>query len=173
MGLSPHVATFIRETADTLAGAARRRYMARALTQLAISQRQAQRYFGWSRDTIRKAQHEARSGITCHDATSCRGRKPAEAHLPQLLDDIRAIAQEHCQTDPTFQTTRLYCRLTAAEVRRQLIERKGYRDTQLPSRQTIGVKLNALGFRLRKVAKCRPQKSTADRGHFCQRPAGA
>ena len=75
-----------------------------------------------------------------------------------MLDDIRAIVQDHCQTDPTFQTTRLYCRLTAAAVHRQLIERKGYTAEQLPSRQTIGVKLNALGFRLRKVAKCRPQK---------------
>jgi transposase len=173
MGLSPDVVAFIRQTADSLSGAARRRYLARALSQLALSQRQAERTFGWSRDTTRKAQREARTGITCCDATSCRGRKPAEFHLPQLLDDIRAVALDHCQTDPTFQTTRLYCRLTAAEVRRQLIERKGYTDEQLPSRQTIGVKLNALGFRLRKVAKCRPQKSTSDRGHLRQRPGGA
>jgi hypothetical protein len=158
MELSPEVCSFIRQTADGLSGAPRRRYLARAVAHLRLSQRQAQRYFGWARDTVRKAQHEARAGITCHDATSCRGRKPAEFHLPHLLDDIRAIVQDHCQTDPTFQTTRLYCRLTAAEVRRQLIERQGYTDGQLPSVQTIGGKLNALGFRLRKVAKCRPQK---------------
>jgi hypothetical protein len=158
MELSPEVCSFIRQTADALSGAPRRRFMARAVEQLRLSQRQAQRYFGWARDTVRKAQHEARSGITCPDATACRGRKPAEFHLPRLLDDIRAIAQDHCQTDPTFRTTRLYCRLTAAEVRRQLIARKGYTEEQLPSVQTIGGKLNALGFRLRKVAKCRPQK---------------
>ena len=158
MELSPEVCAFIGQTADTFSGAQRRRYMARAVEQLGLSQRQAQRYFGWGRDTLRKAQHEARSGITCHDATSCRGRKPAEFHLPHLLDDIRAIAQDHCQADPTFQTTRLYCRLTAADVRRPLIQRKGYAEGELPSTQTIGVKLNALGFRLRKVAKCRPPK---------------
>jgi len=158
MELSPQVCTLIGETADTLSGAQRRGFMVRAVEHLGLSQRQAQRCFGWGRDTLRKAQHEARSGITCHDATSCRGRKPAEHHLPNLLDDIRAIAQDHCQTDPTFQTTRLYCRLTAAEVRRQLVQRKGYTEAQLPSRQTIGAKLNALGFRLRKVAKCRPKK---------------
>jgi Rhodopirellula transposase DDE domain len=158
MEMNPQVCTFIRDTADGLSGAERRRFMARTLEQLDLSQRQAQRSFGWGRDTLRKALHETHSGLTCHDATSCRGRKPVECHLPHLLDDIRAIAQDHCQTDPTFQTTRLYCRLTAAEVRRQLIERKGYTEDQLPSRQTIGVKLNALGFRLRKVAKCRPQK---------------
>jgi hypothetical protein len=158
MELSPDVCAFIRQTADTFSGAARRRYQARALEQLALSQRQAQRLFGWGRDTLRKAQREARSGITCCDATACRGRKPAEFHLPHLLDDLRAIAHDHCQTDPTFRTTRLYCRLTAAEVRRQLIARKGYTDDELPSRQTVGAKLNALGFRLRTVAKCRPQK---------------
>jgi Rhodopirellula transposase DDE domain len=156
--LSPPVCQLIQETADAFSGAERRAYMARTLDRLHLSQRQAQRYFGWARDTLRKAQHEAHSGITCRDATSCRGRKPAEVHLPHLLADIRAIAQEHCQTDPTFQTTRLYCRLTATQVRRQLIERKGYTEEQLPSRQTIGLKLNALGYRLRKVAKCRPQK---------------
>jgi hypothetical protein len=158
MELSPDVCTLIRQTAQEFSGAERRRYMTRTVAQLRLSQRQAQRFFGWGRDTLRKAQHEARTGITCRDATSGRGRKPIEFHLPHLLDDIRAIAQDHCQTDPKFQTTRLYCRLTAAEVRDQLIQRKGYTDEQLPSRQTIGVKLNALGFRLRKVAKCRPQK---------------
>jgi transposase len=160
MDLSPELCAFIRQTADAFSGAQRRRYMADAVARLGLSQRQAQRYFGWGRDTLRKAQHEARSAITCHDATSRRGRKPAEFHLPRLLDDLRAFAQDHGQADPTLQTTRLYCRLSAAEVRRQLIERKGYTDEQLPSVQTIGVKLNALGFRLRKVAKCRPQKKS-------------
>lgn len=161
MELSPEVCAFIQETAAAFSGADRRRYMARTVQQFHLSQRQAQRSFGWARDTLRKAQHEARSGITCHDATSRRGRKPAEFHLPHLLGDIRDLAQDHCQTDPTFQTTRLYCRLTAAQIRRQLIQRKGYTDDQLPSVQTIGVKLNALGFRLRKVAKCRPQKKSS------------
>jgi transposase len=159
MELSPDVCAFLRDTADAFSGAPRRRFIARTLERFALSQRRAQRLLGWGRDTIRKAQREARAGITCVDATSQRGRKPAEAHLPRLLDDIRAIAQDHCQADPTFRTTRLYCRLTAAEVRRQLIARKGYTDEQLPSATTIGVKMNALGLRLRKVTKCRPQKN--------------
>ena len=160
MELNPQVCSLIRQTADTFSGAQRRRYLANTIQQLGLSQRQAQRSFGWARDTVRKAQHEARSGITCQDATSARGRKPAEFHLPRLLDDIRAIAQDHCQADPTFRTTRLYCRLTAAEVRRQLIARKGYTDEQLPSLQTITTKLNALGYHLGKVRKCLPQKKS-------------
>jgi hypothetical protein len=132
--------------------------MAQTLESLGLSQRQAQRCFGWGRDTLRKALRERRTGISCCDAFGRRGRKPAEFHLPRLLDDIRDIVRDHVQTDPTFQTTRLYCRLSAAEVRRQLVARKGYRAEQLPSIQTLTNKLNDLGFRLRKVAKCRPQK---------------
>jgi hypothetical protein len=155
--VTPQLCDLITHTADSFVGADRRRFLAEAVDRLALSQRQAQRLFGWGRDTIRKAVHERRSGVTC-TATASRGRKPAEFHLPHLLDDIRALAAEHCQADPTLQSTRLYCRLSAAEVRRQLIQRKGYTDAELPTVQTITAKLNALGFRLRKVAKCRPQK---------------
>ena len=88
-----------------------------------------------------------------------RGRKPIEFHLPHLFDDLRGLVQDHLQTDPTFQTTGLYCRLSAPEVRKQLIERVGYTDEQLPSVQTIASKLNVLGFRLRTVVKSRPQKN--------------
>jgi hypothetical protein len=164
MDLAPEVIDLIRRTADGFPrGPQRRRYMADAIASLGLGQRQTQRLFGWGRDTIRKALHERRSGITCCDATSRRGRKPAELHLPRLLGDITDVVKDHVQTDPTFQTTRLFCRLSAPEVRRQLIARKGYTDEQLPSLQTITTKLNALGFRLTKVAKSRPKKS-------CPRP---
>ena len=67
------------------------------------------------------------------------------------------------QDDPTFRTTRLYCRLTAPEVRRQLIRRKSYTDEQLPSLQTITTKLNALGYHLGKVRKCLSKKKSPKR----------
>ena len=159
MSLTPEMCVFIQQTARALKiGAPRRRYMAQTLETFGLSQREAERRFGWGRNTLRRALHEHRSGLTCLDAFNCRGRKPAEFHLPRLLDDIKDLVQDHVQTDPTFQTTRLYCRLTAAAVRRQLLARKGYTPEQLPSIETITNKLNDLGFRLRKVAKCRPQK---------------
>jgi Rhodopirellula transposase DDE domain len=163
MNLAPEVIDLIRRTAEGFPwGPQRRRYMADTLDSLGLGQRQAQLLFGWGRDTIRKAQNERRSGITCADATCRRGRKPAEFHLPRLLDDVTQIVQDHVQTDPTFQTAKLYCRISAPEVRRQLIARKGYTDEQLPSLQTITTKLNALGFHLTKVAKSRPKKSKRD-----------
>jgi transposase len=159
MDISPGTRELIVSTAASFPqGPARRRFMADTLTKLRLSQRQAARLFGWGRDTLRKALNERRRGLTCVDATSRRGRKPAEHHLPNLLEDIKDIVTDHAQTDPTFRSTRLYCRLTAAEVRRQLVQRKGYDASAVPSRQTLTLKLNALGFCLRRVAKCRPQK---------------
>ena len=159
MDLAPEVVELIRRTAAGFPwGPARRRYMADTVTTLGLGQRQAYVLFGWGRDTVRKALHERRTGLTCQDATSCRGRKPVEHHLPRLLDDIKDIVNDHVQPDPTFRTTRLYCRLTAPEVRRQLIDRNGYTDDQLPSLQTITTKLNGLGFHLSRVRKCLPKK---------------
>jgi len=128
----------IRTAKSLPLGAPRRRYMADTVATLALGQRQACDLFGWGRDTLRKALQERHSGMTCVDAFCCRGRKPAEFHLPRLLQDIKDIVQDHLQADPTLKTKRLYCRLTAPEVRRQLISRKGYTDTQLPYQDDYG-----------------------------------
>jgi hypothetical protein len=158
MDLTDAMCGYFKKTAETFQGAERRRFMAETVEAFELSQRQAERLLGWARDTVRKAMHEFHSGITCVDNYSARGRKPCEFHLPHLFADIRDLVADHLQTDPTFQTTRLYCRLSAPEVHKQLIERKGYAENLLPSVQTIGEKLNALGFRLRTVVKSRPQK---------------
>jgi hypothetical protein len=146
-------------TAKQLRGSARRLFMARTVRELGPGgQSLAERELGWNRETIRKGLHELASGITCVDAFRLRGRKPAEAHLPHLLDDIRAIVDSQSQADPQFRSRRLYTRLSAPEVRRQLIAQKGYTDEELPLAETIGVKLNALGYTLKRVAKTQPQK---------------
>jgi len=113
--------------------------------------------------TIRKGTHELESGFTCLDAFSARGRKRVEVHLPHLLSDIKAIVDSQSQADPQFRTTRLYTRLTAAEVRQQLIAHKGYPDDALPTVPTITTKLNALGYYPKKVAKSQPQKKSQKR----------
>jgi hypothetical protein len=114
--------------------------------------------FGWNRVTIRKGMHELRSGIICCDAFAARGRARAEEKLPDLLADIQDIAKGFSQTDPQFRNRRLYTRLTAEELRRQLIEQKGYQALELPTPRTLRTKLNDLGFHLTKVAKCKPKK---------------
>ncbi len=159
MELTPLMCSWLAETAHSFHGAQRRRFMAQTVEALDLSQRQAALHLGWSRDTVRKGLHELHSGITCLDHFSARGRKPIEARLPHLSEDICDLVHDHLQTDPTFQTTRLYCRVSAAEIRTQLIARKGYPEAHVPSIQTITTRLNRLGFRLRPVTKCKPQKS--------------
>jgi hypothetical protein len=158
----PEMIPVLIDAAKALKGSQRRLFMARTVEAMGRGgQLWAEARLGWNRETIRKGMHELRTGMTCLDAFHCRRRKPAEEHLPQLLDDIRAIADAHSQADPKFQTDRLFTRISAAEVRRQLIATRGYTDAELPTQQTINTKLNLLGFSLSRVAKCRPQKESS------------
>lgn len=159
MELTDSVKTLFVETAQALRGATRRLFMARVVKTLGPGgAQQAERELGWNRVTLRKGQHELEGGLICLDAFSWRGRKRAEERLPNLLDDIRAIVDCQSQTDPSFKTTRLYTRLSAAEVRQQLIIQKGYPEDELPTTRTLSTKLNESGYHLRQVAKSKPQK---------------
>jgi hypothetical protein len=143
-----------QETVKELRGHAKRLYMARVAQTLGRGGPSLlQRELGWSRDTIRKGAMELRSGLICYDNYTARGRKRVESRLPNLLSDIRAIADQHSQTDPSFESNRLYLRLSAASVRSQLIEQKGYREEALPSEEVIRQRLNELGYTLRAVKK--------------------
>jgi hypothetical protein len=150
------------ETAESLRGADRRLFMARTVRALGEGgQRRAEAELGWSRVTIRKGLAELTSGITCCDAFCLRGRLRAEERLPNLLADVKDVVTSQSQADPRFRTLRLYTRLTAEEVRHQLIARKGYQDEELPTARTIRTKLNDLGFHPTKVLKCQPQKRSS------------
>ena len=159
---APEMIPVLIDTARALKASQRRAFIARTVAAMGRGgQVWAEAHLGWNRETIRKGMHELRTGMTCVDAFHCRRRKPAEEHLPRLLEDIRSIADGQSQADPRFQTDRLFTRISAAEVRRQLIATKGYTDAELPTQQTINKKLNLLGFRLTRVAKCRPQKESS------------
>jgi hypothetical protein len=161
MELTDSLKALFVDTARSLQGSARRIFMARTVKELGPGgQRRAERELGWNRGTLRKGMHEVASGFRCLDAFTARGRKRAEHHLPHLLADIKALVDSQSQTDPQFRTTRLYTRVSAAEVRRQLIALKGYTEATLPTVQTITTKLNDLGYFPKKVAKSQPQKNS-------------
>lgn len=158
MELTTSLKELFIDAAKSLKGSARRVFMAGTVKELGEGgQRRAERELGWNRVTIRKGKHELESGFVCIDAYSARGRKRAEDHLPNMLTDIEDIVDSQSQVDPKFRTNRLYTRLSASEVRRQLII-QGYTDEQLPTVQTISIKLNQLGYYPKKVAKSLPQK---------------
>lgn len=121
-------------------------------------QRFAEQKLGWDRKTIRKGQRELAVGQCIIDGRYQSGRKRAEEHFPQLLEDIEAIVSPFGQTDPTFRSVRLYTPITAREVRDRLIRYKGYSPQRLIGERSLRSKLNALGYRPQRVKKCLPLK---------------
>ncbi len=146
-------------TASLLRGSERRQFMAQVVNLIGRGgQSFAERVLGWNRGTIRKGQLELRRGQDIEDRFDQRGRRRIEEHLPNLLEDICSIMEPAVQADPTFRSTRTYSPLSAKAVRERLITQFGYTDNELPCIRTLRNKLNALGYRLRKVRKCRPEK---------------
>lgn len=147
------------ETAEKLKSSERRKYQAKIVKELGWGgQRFAEREFDWYRGTIRKGSIELETKIDFIDRFSDRGRKRIEELLPNLLDDIKNIVEPESQIDPTFRTEQLFTRISANEVRKQLIIQKGYSEEELPSIRTINKKLNDLGYKLKKVLKSKPKK---------------
>ena len=126
-------------------------------------QSKAERKLGWNRGTIRKGISEVTSGITQVDNYHARGRKKAEWQLPSLLEDIKKIVDCNSQTDPSFKTKRLDTRLSARQVREELISQYNYQEQELPCAETIRQKLNQLGYYPQRVAKTQPQKAVRPR----------
>ena len=61
-----HFDTLLRSAARRLKGHQRRLFMAEVARELCASNsRQAERRFGWGRETVEKGLHEARLGIQC------------------------------------------------------------------------------------------------------------
>jgi len=103
MELTEAVKGLLREAAQALKGSERRRFLARTVEELGPGrQRRAERELGWSRVTIRKGLRELRRGVTCVDAFALRGRKRAEAHLPNLLIDLEAVVSGPEPGRPVF-----------------------------------------------------------------------
>jgi len=145
-------------TADALSGKDKRLFMAKVVKRLGRGgQRFTSTEFGWCRNTIRKGNDEL-NGKDREGDLSKRGRKKAEHHTPNLLNDIREIVEPIAQTDPSFRSTQLYSPITAKEIRRRLKDDKGYEGKNLPCVRTINNKMRALNFRLRKVQKSKPLK---------------
>jgi len=157
--ISPEMQYLLNQTRDKLKGTERRQFMAHVVSLMGKGgQRRAKNELGWDRDTIRKGMKELKSGIVCIDNFSGRGRKRTEEKLLFILEDIKSIVDPICQTDPTFRSTQLYSPITAKEVRRRLLELKGYSIVEIPSVSTINRKMNQLGYRPKKVAECKPKK---------------
>jgi len=120
--------------------------------------RLAERLLGWGRETVQLGLNEQRTGIICLGAqASCSGDKLWEEKHPEVAQALWVLAESHSQQDPTFRSSLLYTRLTAAKALEELII-QGFQKDNLPSPSAMAVILNRNGYRLRKVLKAKPLK---------------
>ena len=152
--LENKVKATIRDAASKLNGPDKRAFMARVTSDYFDgSARKAKTYLGWNTYTVKRGLKELEKGIVCVDNYQARGRKKTEEILPNLEADISNLVDGHAQAEPKFKSTFYYAKISARAVREKLIAEKGYRDEQLPCRQTIGDILNRMGYRLKKHKK--------------------
>ena len=152
----------IRSGAKRLTGYQRRLFQAEVATELCGGcARQAERRFGWGRETVEKGLQELRHGVRCVENFAARGRRRSEEQDPRLADDIRAIVEPHTYADPGLKSARRYTNLSAAEVRATLIAR-GHAEEDLPSERTTRDILNRMNYRLKRIQKGKPLKKTPE-----------
>jgi hypothetical protein len=152
----------IRSGARRLTGYQRRLFQAEVATTLCGGcARQAERRFGWGRETVQKGLLEQQHGIRCLENFAARGRQRSEAKNPQLAADIRAIVEPHSYADPQLKSSRRYTNLSAAEVLEALIT-KGHAKLDLPSERTMRDILNRMNYRLKRIQKGKPLKKTKE-----------
>jgi Rhodopirellula transposase DDE domain len=124
--------------------------------------RQAERRFGWGRQTVQQGLHELQSGVRCLENFPARGRLRSEEQNPQLARDIQAIVEPQSYADPELTSARRYSNLTAAEVLTALQTTNGYRAEDLPSERTMRDILNRMNYRLKRIQKGKPRRKTRE-----------
>jgi Rhodopirellula transposase DDE domain len=152
--------SLIRSGARRLTGFKRRAYQAEVTVEVCGGNaRQAERRFGWGRETVEKGLQERHHGVRCLEHFAARGRQRSEDKDPRLAAEIRAIVEPHTHADPELKSSRRYTNLSAAEVRAALIER-GYAREKVPSERTMRDILNRMNYRLKRLQKGKPLKKT-------------
>src|SRR5512143_1587147 len=152
----------IRSGARRLTGYQRRLFQAEVATALCGGcARQAERRFGWGRETVETGMHERQHGMRCLENFAARGRQRSEEKDPQLAADIRALVAPHTYADPELKSSRRDSNLSAAEVLEALITR-GYPKEELPSERTLRDILNRMNYRLKRIQEGKPLKKTKE-----------
>jgi hypothetical protein len=152
----------IRSGARRLTGYQRRAFQAEVAIELCDGNpRQAERRFGWGRDTVQTGLHERRTGLRCLEDFVARGRQRVEDRDQQLAADIRLIVEPHSYADPSLKSSRRYTNLSAAEVRAALIA-EGHPEADLPAERTMRNILNRMNYRLKRIRKGVPLKKVEE-----------
>lgn len=155
--LTEQIKATFKDATGKLTGQKKREFTAQvALDYFEGLARRAEQALGWDRVSVQRGLDSLKSGVAYSDNDQARGRKKVAVLLPNLAQDIGKLVEGEAQADPKLQTSFRYLKVSAQAVRDKLITEKGYRDGDLPCRQTIGEVLNRLGYRLRKLSRPSP-----------------
>src|SRR3954462_7564157 len=103
----------IRSGARRLTGYQRRSFQAEVAVELCSGNaRQAERRFGWGRETVEKGLRERHHWVRCLEHFAARGQQRSEDKPPRLAADIRAIVEPHTHADPELKSSRRYTNLS-------------------------------------------------------------
>ena len=135
--LTNSVVATIKDAAEKLTGHRKRASQAKVTWDyLGGSARRAETVFGWGREAVQRGLREFRGLrqvpiIVPHpERPDARGRRKTEERLSRLEEDIRSLVEPRSQVDPKFQSAFAFTRMTAAAVRKALIDQKGCRPEQ-------------------------------------------
>src|SRR5680860_619959 len=157
-GISTDLVDLVSRLVDLIPWPERRRAMGDvALVLLDGKHRVAEDVFGWGRSVVQVGINEFKTGISCVNDLSTRGKPKTEEKNPKLLVEIHSIMEPHSEADSHLRTTLLYTNMTANTVYDALIE-KGWSAESLPTVRTISNILRRQNYRLRTVAKTKVQK---------------
>lgn len=152
--LSEQIKATLKDACQKLTGSKKRAFMAKvAEDYFDASARKTETHLGWGRKSIQLGLHESRTGILCKDNYQARGNHKIEEKQPELAAMIRSLVDSQAQADPQMKTTLNYAKVSAQAVRDTLIKEQGYRDEELPTRQSIGTMMNRMGYSLKKFKK--------------------
>jgi hypothetical protein len=152
--LTEKIKLTLKDAGKKLTGGKKRAFMAQVRKDyFNSSPRNAETHMGWSRKAVQRGLEEMKREKIIVNEVETRGRKKTEEKLPNIVKDIEDLIEGESQADRKFQSKFAYVKLSGRTLMEKLIEKKGYRQEELPSRQNLGDVLNRMGYSLKKHKK--------------------
>lgn len=141
-----HIAT-IESAVNKLSGAKRRAFKAQVTVDyLNSNPHMAEKVLGWKRKMVELGLHELRTGIICVYSYKTYGSGEQGDTRRRLIADICSLAEPDSPTAPRIKTAFQYELITAKDMQKALMTKKGWTEEELPNEKKIQNILNHLGY---------------------------
>lgn len=158
--ISMDVVKLVQRLVERIPWPERRAAMADVVNSLLNGKtRVAEDVFGWGRTSVALGMNELQAGVTCVNDLSKRRKPTTEEKYPELLLEIRKIADSASEAQASLRTPFSYMKMTASAVRSALLE-QGWPEEEIPAVRTLSNILNRQDYRLRRVVKTQVEKKT-------------